>query len=195
MCKICRWGLSTHQQHNSHQKSTPVGIPSREESQSQSHHGQQDHQPPGLYTTRLPHSLNCTIPDKRSPIQATYPPPPPPSRTDLYKNNFVASSSVLWNGLDAGITEAKTIEAFRAQLAPLRLIKWTNRTHDFILFLPCFYPCTCTCISYYSFTLLLSLACPRYRSRQWGLHDFPANYSHRYRYRSKRIVLVPKCYV
>ena len=109
--------------------------------------------------------------------------PIPPSCTDIYKNNFVASSSVLWDCLDAGITEAKTIEAFQAQLAPLRLIKWTNSTHDFILFLPCFYPCTCTFISYYSFTLLLSLACPRYRSRQWGLHDFPANYSHRYRYR------------
>ena len=59
----------------------------------------------------------------------------PPSCTDLYKNNFVASSPVLWNGLDAGITEAQTIEAFRVQLAPLRLVKWMNRTHVFTLFL------------------------------------------------------------
>ena len=102
MCKIRRWELSTHQQHNSHQRTTPVGIPIREESLSQSHHGLQDHQPPGLYTTRLSHSLSCTISDKRSPIEATY----SPSHTDLYKSNIVASSSVLWNGLDAEIRGA-----------------------------------------------------------------------------------------
>ena len=39
VCKVRRWGLSTHQQHNSHQRTTLVGIPSRKESQSQSHYG------------------------------------------------------------------------------------------------------------------------------------------------------------
>ena len=67
-------------------------------------------------------------------------PPSVPSQTrgalyKLHKNNFVASSSVLWNGLDAGITEVQTIEAFQAHLAPLRLVKWMNLSHIFALFL------------------------------------------------------------
>ena len=64
VCKVRRWGLSTHQQHNSHQRTTLVGIPSRKESQSQSYYGLQDHQSPGLYTTRLSHSPKCTVSDK-----------------------------------------------------------------------------------------------------------------------------------
>ena len=67
-------------------------------------------------------------------------PPSVPSQTrgalyKLHKNNFVASSTVLWNGLDAGITEVQTIEAFQAHLAPLRLVKWMNLSHIFTLFL------------------------------------------------------------
>ena len=52
---------------------------------------------------------------------ALYKLPIPYSRTDLYKTNFIVSASLLWNGLPAGITQAQDIEAFRGQLASVRL--------------------------------------------------------------------------
>ena len=45
----------------------------------------------------------------------------PHSRTDLYRHNFVMSVSLLWNGLPAGVTQADTLESFKAQLAGVSL--------------------------------------------------------------------------
>ena len=45
----------------------------------------------------------------------------PHSRTNLYKQNFVASASLVWTGLPASVTQSPSLETFRHQLCQVRL--------------------------------------------------------------------------
>ena len=45
----------------------------------------------------------------------------PQARTEAYKSGFVISSSLLWNRLPAGVTQADSLDAFRSQLASVCL--------------------------------------------------------------------------
>ena len=62
----------------------------------------------------------------------------PHSRTNLYKQNFVASASLVWNDLPASVTQSPSLETFRHRLCQVRLTNWIGCMQLF------FFPARCT---------------------------------------------------